>query len=108
MPVTCSSDSHLINVLELLPACRCTVSVSDRLTCGSVINTTAQDHIGPTNHTVEETAGGCADAVPKVNHLVKSSRTDTNVRLASDIQERINRSPTQGNTMILGRLDIRT
>ena len=41
----------------------------------TVVSTTAQDHSVTTNHTVEEAAGGCADAqaAPKVHHSNKSS-----------------------------------
>ena len=70
MPATCSSDGHLINVLERPKACGCTTSECDGLTCGTVVSTTAQDHSVMTNHTVEEAAGGRADAqaAPEVHH----------------------------------------
>ena len=75
MPATCSSDGHMMNVLELPQACGCTASECDSLTSGTVVSTTAQDHSVTTNHTVEEAAGGCADAqeAPKVHHSNKSS-----------------------------------
>ena len=65
----------MMNVLELPQACGCTASECDRLTCGTVVSTTAQDHSVTTHHTVEEAAGGCADAqaVSKVHHSNKSS-----------------------------------
>ena len=64
-----------MNVLERTQACGCTASECDGLTCGTVVSTTAQDHSVTTNHTVEEAAGGCADAqaAPKVHHSNKSS-----------------------------------
>ena len=70
-----SSDGHLTNAIERLQACGCTASECDGLNCGTVVRTTAQDHSVTTNHTVEEAAGGCADAqaVPKVHHSNKSS-----------------------------------
>ena len=39
-------------------------------TCGTVVSTTAQDHSGITNRTMELAAGGCAktQAAPKVHH----------------------------------------
>ena len=42
---------------------------------GTVVSTAAQDHSVTTNHTVEESAGGCADAqaAPKVHHSYKLS-----------------------------------
>ena len=75
MPATCSSDGHLMNVLERPQACGCTTSECDGLTCGTVISTTAQDHSVITNHNVESAAGGCvnAQAAPKVHHSKKSS-----------------------------------
>ena len=75
MPAACSSDGHLMNVMERPEACGCTASESDGLTCGTVDSTTAQYHTVTTNHTVEEAAGGCADAqaAPKVHYSNKSS-----------------------------------
>ena len=57
-------------VLERLQACGCTASKWDGLTCGTVVSTTAQDNSVTKNHTMEEAAGGCADAqaAPKVHH----------------------------------------
>ena len=59
-----------MNFLELPQACECTASECDGLTCGTVVSTTAQDHSVTINYTVEEAAGGCADAqaAPKVHH----------------------------------------
>ena len=64
-----------MNALERPQACGCTASECDGLTCGKVVSTTAQDHSVTTNHTVEEAAGGCADAqaAPKLHHSNKSS-----------------------------------
>ena len=75
MPAACSSDGHLTNAIERLQACGCTASECDGLNCGTVVRTTAQDHSVTTNHTVEEAAGGCADAqeAPKVHHSNRSS-----------------------------------
>ena len=75
MPAACSSDGHLTNAIERLQACGCTASECDGLNCGTVVRTPAQDHSVTTNHTVEEAAGGCADAqaAPKVHHSNKSS-----------------------------------
>ena len=75
MPATCSSDGHLMNVLERPQACGCPTSECDGLTCGTVVSTTAQDHGGISNPTVELAAGGCAktQAAPKVHHSNKSS-----------------------------------
>ena len=103
MPATCSSDGHLMNVLERPQACGCTASECDGLARGTVVSKTAQTP----NHTVEEDAGGCADAqaAPKVHHSNKSSRSDIGVRLAGDTQVIINQLPTRGNTMILDRLE---
>ena len=56
---TCSSDRHLMNVLELPQACGCTSIEYDGLTCGTVVTTTAQGHSETTNHTVED----CRDAI---------------------------------------------
>ena len=73
MTDTCSSDVHLMNVLERRQVCGCTASECDGLTCGTVVSTTAQDHSVTTNHTVEETVGSFADAqaAPKVHHSNK-------------------------------------
>ena len=49
MPATCSSDGHLMNVLERPQACECTTSECDGLTCDTVVSTTAQDHSVITN-----------------------------------------------------------
>ena len=70
MSATCSSDGHLMNVLERPQACECTTSECDGLTCGTVVSMTAQDHSGTTRSTVELAAGGCAKtrAAPKVHH----------------------------------------
>ena len=75
MSATCSSNGHLMSVLERPQACGCSTSECDGLTCGSVVSTTAQDHSVKTNHTVEEDAGVCADAqaAPKVHHSNKLS-----------------------------------
>uniref|UniRef100_M4BYH8 RxLR effector candidate protein n=1 Tax=Hyaloperonospora arabidopsidis (strain Emoy2) TaxID=559515 RepID=M4BYH8_HYAAE len=84
MPATCSSDGHLMNVLERRQACGCTAIECDGLTCGTVISTTVQDHSVITNHTVEEGAGGFADAqaTPKVYHSNKSSDRDMDLCLS--------------------------
>ena len=110
MPATSSSDDHLMNVLERPQACGCTPSECDGLTCGTVVSMTAQDHSVKTNHTVEEDAGVCADAqaAPKVHHSNSRVDRDMGVRLAGDIQERINQLSVQGNTMILDRLESRS
>ena len=75
MPATCSSDCHLMNVLERPQACGCTASDCDGLTCGTVVSTSAQYYCVTTYHNREEAAGGCADAqgAPKVHHSNKSS-----------------------------------
>ena len=75
MPATCSSDGHLMNVLERPQACGCTTSECDGLTCGTVVSMTAQDHSGITHPTVELATGGCAktQAAPKVHHSNKLS-----------------------------------
>ena len=75
IPVTCSSDGHLMSVLECPQACGCTGTECAGLTCGTVISTAAQDHSVTTNHTVEAAYGGCADAQaePKVHCSNKSS-----------------------------------
>ena len=61
--------------LECSQACGCPTSECDGLTCGTVVSTTAQDHGGISNPTVELAAGGCAkaQAAPKVHHSNKSS-----------------------------------
>ena len=75
MPATCSSDGHLMNILERPQACGCTASESDGLTCGTVVSTTAQDHSVVSHYTVEQAPGGCTEvqAAPKVHHSNKSS-----------------------------------
>ena len=75
MPATCSSDGHLMNILERPQACGCTASECDGLTCGSVVRTTAQDHSVADHYTVEQAPGGCTEvqAAPKVHHSNKSS-----------------------------------
>ncbi|CAI5711096.1 unnamed protein product [Peronospora effusa] len=75
MPAACSSDGHLMNVLERSQACECTTSECDGLTCGSVVRTTAQELSVTDSHAVEQAAGGCAQAqaAPKVHHSNKSS-----------------------------------
>ena len=75
VPATSSLNSRLMNILERPQACGCTASKCYGLTCGTDISTTAQDHIVTTNQTVEESAGGCADAqaAKKVHHSDKSS-----------------------------------
>ena len=107
MPTTRSSDVHLMNVLKRPQACGCTASDCDGLTCDTVVSTTTQDHSVKTNHTMEEAVGGCANAqgAPKVHQSNKSSGSDMGVCLAGDIQVRINQLLTQGNTMILDRLE---
>ena len=54
MPAACSSDGHLMNVLERSQACECSTSECDGLTCGSVVSTTAQDLSVTDSHTVEQ------------------------------------------------------
>ena len=68
---------------------------------------TAQDHSVTTNPTVEEAAGGYVDAQAAPRSTTRISRVDRDmgVRLAGDILVIKNRLPTQGNTMILGRLE---
>ena len=75
MPAACSSDGHLMNILERPQACGCTASESDGLTCGTVVRTTAQDHSVDDHYTVEQAPGGCTEvqAAPKVHHSNKSS-----------------------------------
>ncbi|CAI5720134.1 unnamed protein product [Peronospora farinosa] len=75
MPAACSSDGHLMNVLERSQACECTTSECDGLTCDSVVSTTAQELSVTDSHAVEQAAGGCAraQAAPKVHHSNKSS-----------------------------------
>ena len=75
MPAACSSDGHLMNVLERSQARECSTSECDGLTCGSVVSTTAQDLSVTDSHTVEQAAGGCAQAqaAPKVHHSNKPS-----------------------------------
>ena len=64
-----------MNVLERSQARECSTSECDGLTCGSVVSTTAQDLSVTDSHTVEQAAGGCAQAqaAPKVHHSNKSS-----------------------------------
>ena len=75
MPAACSSDGHLMNILERPQACGCTASECDGLTCGTVARTTAQDHSVDDHYTVEQAPGGCTEvqAAPKVHHSNKSS-----------------------------------
>ena len=54
MPATCSSDDHLMNVLERLQSCGCTASEWYGLTCGTVVRTTVQDRIVDDQYTVEK------------------------------------------------------
>ena len=54
MPAACSSDGHLMNVLERSQARECSTSECDGLTCGSVVSTTAQDLSVTDSHTVEQ------------------------------------------------------
>ena len=53
MPAACSSDGHLMNVLERPQACGCPTSECDGLTCGTVVSTTAQD-LSVVSHYTEE------------------------------------------------------
>ncbi|CAI5745401.1 unnamed protein product [Peronospora destructor] len=75
MPAACSSDGHLMNILERPQACGCSASECDGLTCGTVVSTTAQDHSVVDHYTVEQAPGGCTEvqAAPKVHHSNKSS-----------------------------------
>uniref|UniRef100_A0AAV1TUV1 Uncharacterized protein n=1 Tax=Peronospora matthiolae TaxID=2874970 RepID=A0AAV1TUV1_9STRA len=75
MPAVCSSDGHLMNVLERPQACGCTTSECDGPTCGTVVSTTAQDHSVEGNYTVEPASGTCVEtqAAPKVHHSKRSS-----------------------------------
>ena len=41
-PATCSSDGHLMNVMERPQACGYTASECDGLTCGKVVSTTSK------------------------------------------------------------------
>uniref|UniRef100_A0AAV1V363 Uncharacterized protein n=1 Tax=Peronospora matthiolae TaxID=2874970 RepID=A0AAV1V363_9STRA len=75
MPAVCSSDGHLMNVLERLQACGCTTSECDGLTCGTVVSTIAQDHSVAGQYTVKPSSGTCVEtqAAPKVHHSKRSS-----------------------------------
>ena len=68
-----------MNVLDRPHACGCTASECNGLTRDTVASTTAQDHIVTANDTVEEAAGGYADAqaAPKVHHSNKFEWTGT-------------------------------
>uniref|UniRef100_A0AAV1VN61 Reverse transcriptase n=1 Tax=Peronospora matthiolae TaxID=2874970 RepID=A0AAV1VN61_9STRA len=74
MPAACSSDGHLMNVLERPQACGCTTSECDGLTCGTVVSTTAQNLSVPNGYTSEQSSGGYEEtqAAPKVHHSNKS------------------------------------
>ena len=60
MPVACSSDGHLMNVLERSQAREYSTCECDGLTCGSIVSATAQDLSVTVCHTVKQAAGGCA------------------------------------------------
>ena len=65
-----------MNGMELPKACGCAERECDRLTCGTVISTTAQYHNVNNNHTMDKAAGGgCSttQAAPKVHHSNKTS-----------------------------------
>ena len=75
MPAACSSDDHLMNVMERPQAFGCTASECDGLTCGTVVSTTAQDLSVADHYTVEQAPGGCTEiqTAPKVQHSKKLS-----------------------------------
>uniref|UniRef100_A0AAV1UB66 Polyprotein n=1 Tax=Peronospora matthiolae TaxID=2874970 RepID=A0AAV1UB66_9STRA len=75
MPVVCSSDGHMMNVLERPQACGCTTSECDGLTCGTVVITTAQDHSVEVHYNMEPSSGACVKTqdVPKLHHSKISS-----------------------------------
>ena len=75
MPASCSSDGHLMNVMERPQACGRTASKCDGLTCGTVVSTTAQDLSVADPYTVERAPGGCTEVQTelKVHHSNKSS-----------------------------------
>ena len=64
-----------MNVLERSQACECSTSECDGLTCDSVVSTTSHDLSVTDSHTVEQAAGGCAQAQAalKVHHSNTSS-----------------------------------
>uniref|UniRef100_A0AAV1U172 Uncharacterized protein n=1 Tax=Peronospora matthiolae TaxID=2874970 RepID=A0AAV1U172_9STRA len=75
MPAVCSSDGHLMNVLERLQVCGCTTSEFDGLTCGTVVSTIAQDHSVEGHYSVKLASGTCVEtqAAPEVHHSKRSS-----------------------------------
>uniref|UniRef100_A0AAV1V866 Uncharacterized protein n=1 Tax=Peronospora matthiolae TaxID=2874970 RepID=A0AAV1V866_9STRA len=75
MPAVCSSDGHLMNVLERPQACECNTSECDDLTCGTVVSTIAQDHSVEDHCTVEPASGTCVETqdASKVHHSKISS-----------------------------------
>uniref|UniRef100_A0AAV1T2G8 CCHC-type domain-containing protein n=1 Tax=Peronospora matthiolae TaxID=2874970 RepID=A0AAV1T2G8_9STRA len=75
MPAVCSSDGHLMNVLERPQACGCTTSECDGLTCGTVVSTITRVHSVEGHYTVESNSGTCVEtqAAPKVHHSKRSS-----------------------------------
>ena len=62
MPAACSSDGHLMNILERPQACGCPTSECDGLTCGTVVSTTAQDLSVVSHYTEEQASDDCAEA----------------------------------------------
>ena len=91
MPVTCSSDGHLMNAMERPLSSGCTMSECDGLACGSVVSTTAHGHDVADRHTMEPDFDDCMGVLQTENTQVAT-----------------NRLPMIGNTMILVRLDNRT
>uniref|UniRef100_A0AAV1T1A2 C2H2-type domain-containing protein n=1 Tax=Peronospora matthiolae TaxID=2874970 RepID=A0AAV1T1A2_9STRA len=75
MPAVCSSDGHLMNVLEHPQACGCTTSECDGLTCGMVVSKIAQDHSVEGHYTLEPASGTFVEtqAAPKFHHSMRSS-----------------------------------
>ena len=75
MPVACSPDAHLMNVLERPPSCECATSECNDLTCGSIVSTTARGHDVADRHTMEPDSGGCIEmqVAPKAHYPNKSN-----------------------------------
>ena len=75
MLVTCSSDSHLMTVLEHPPACGSTAINCYGITCVTVVSTTVQDRSVDDHYTVENAYRTCvsAQAAPKSHHVHASS-----------------------------------
>ena len=105
-PAACSSDGHLMNVLERPQACGCSASEYYGLTCGTVLSTTAQDHSVVDHSTADQAPVDCTEvqAAPKDHQSNKSGGPGHECMSRGQHPSRRKRLPQRISTVILGRL----